>query len=53
MTACRQLGGAADWLADDGLLPPSARSTNTSLVIFPNNRSRDTRFAILGAEPVD
>jgi hypothetical protein len=53
MTACRQLGGAADWLAHDGLLLPSAPSTNTNLVIFPNNRSHDTLFAILGAESVD
>jgi RES domain-containing protein len=53
MTACRRLGGAADWLMHDGLLLPSARSTNTNLVIFPANRARDARFEILNAESMD
>jgi RES domain-containing protein len=53
MTACRCLGGAADSLMHDGLLLPSARSTNTNLVIFPTNRARDARFEILHAEPID
>jgi len=53
MTACRRLGGAADSLTHDGLLLPSARSTNTNLVIFPTNRASDARFEILHAEPVD
>jgi RES domain-containing protein len=53
MAACRRLGGAADWLRHDGLLLPSARSTNTNLVIFPANRDRDARFEILHSEPVD
>lgn len=52
MTACRQLGGAVDWLERDGLLLPSARSPSTNLVIFPANRRADARFEILGAEPV-
>ena len=30
MTTCRQLGGAAHWLERDGLLLPSARSSNTN-----------------------
>jgi RES domain-containing protein len=52
MTACRQLGGAAHWLKHDRLLLPSARSSNTNLVIFPTTRSPDIRFEILQAEPV-
>jgi len=52
MIACRQLGGAAHWLERDGLLLPSARSSNTNLVIFPTNRTRDARFEIVNAEPV-
>jgi transcriptional regulator with XRE-family HTH domain len=42
-----------DSLMHDGLLLPSARSTNTNLVIFPTNRARDARFEILHAEPID
>jgi len=53
MTACRRLGGAVHWLQHDGLLLPSARSSNINLVIFPANRSHDARLEILRAEPVD
>lgn len=53
MTTCRQLGGAAHWLERDGLLLPSARSSNTNLVIFPANRSHDARLEVLRAEPVN
>jgi RES domain-containing protein len=53
MTACRRLGGAAHWLEHDGLLLPSARSSNTNLVIFPANRPRVAHLKILKAEVVD
>jgi hypothetical protein len=52
MIACRQLGGAANWLKHDGLLLPSARSSSTNVVIFPANRPADASFDILSAEPV-
>jgi RES domain-containing protein len=51
MLACRQLGGAVHWLEHDGMLVPSARSSNTNLVIFPANQSAGARFEILTAEP--
>lgn len=52
MTACRRLGGAAHWLERDGLLLPSARCSNTNLVIFPANRPHDARLEILCASSV-
>jgi RES domain-containing protein len=36
-TACRQLGGAVEWLQHDGLLVPSARAPGANLVIFMAN----------------
>ncbi len=53
MTACRQVGGAAHWLEHDGLLLPSARSSDTNLVIFPATRLPDARFEILHAEHLE
>lgn len=44
-TACREVGGAVDWLEHDGLLVPSARSEALTLVIYPAHTSPEAQFA--------
>jgi hypothetical protein len=44
---CQQVGGAAAWLARDGLLVPSARSDAANVVIFATNRLPDAEFTVL------
>jgi RES domain-containing protein len=51
-TACRQVGGAVEWLGHDGLLVPSARSPGTNLVIYTRRNQPDSDFETLAAEPL-
>jgi len=44
LTACQEVGAAVEWLGNDGLLVPSARSDATNLVVFPNKRAADAIF---------
>lgn len=44
LSACQEVGAAADWLECDGLLVPSARSASANLVIYPANRSPHAVF---------
>ncbi len=53
MSACQELGGAAQWLDHDGLLIPSARSEAVNLVIFPANRGPEARFKVTASELID
>jgi RES domain-containing protein len=41
LTACQEVGAAVEWLGNDGLLVPSARSVATNLVVYPNKRAPD------------
>jgi RES domain-containing protein len=47
---CQVIGGAAEWLDNDGLLVPSARTKGTNLVIFPRRQKPGYRFDIIDFE---
>jgi RES domain-containing protein len=51
--ACQKLGGAVEWLENDGLLVPSARADGTNLVIFPNRQKVGYEFEILDQELIE
>jgi RES domain-containing protein len=44
LTACQEVGGAAEWLGHDGVVVPSARSAAHNLVIFPSQRTAEANF---------
>jgi RES domain-containing protein len=52
MTACQEVGAAAEWLAQDGLIVPSARSPSLNLVIYPAHRASDAVFEFDSGEDV-
>jgi RES domain-containing protein len=49
-TACQRIGGAAEWLEQDGLLVPSARRAGRNLVIFTRKQRADADFEIIDSE---
>lgn len=49
---CQPIGGAIEWLGNDGVLVRSVRSDGINLVIFPNRVSRDYRFEVIDSEEV-
>jgi RES domain-containing protein len=52
-TACQLVGGAAEWLENDGLLVPSARADSVNLVIFPSRQGNQYQFEILDQEIIE
>ena len=46
---CQRIGGAAEWLENDGLLVLSARGSGMNLVIFPR-KLPDAEFEIVDSE---
>lgn len=44
LSACQEVGAAADWLERDGLLVQSARSSAMNLIIYPAHRRPDAVF---------
>jgi RES domain-containing protein len=52
MAACREVGGAASWLGQDGLLVPSARSAAINIVVFPLNRGPNALFEVRAEEEI-
>jgi RES domain-containing protein len=48
--SCQQVGGAIEWMGNDGLLVPSARANGINLVIFPNQQKGDYEFRIAEVE---
>lgn len=51
-SACRQVGGGVAWLGHDGLLVPSARSSGSNLVIYPDQRNPAAEFEQVAAEEI-
>ncbi len=52
-SACRRVGGAADWLTLGGILVPSARRPGgNNLVIFPHRQDSGYRFQTLSIGPM-
>ena len=47
--ACQKVGGAVQWLGNDGLLVRSARAEGTNLVIYPIN---NYDFEVVGSEEI-
>ena len=47
---CQTVGGAFEWLGNDGLLVPSARADGANLVIFPNRQRSDYEFRVIDSE---
>jgi RES domain-containing protein len=52
-TACQGVGGAAQWLGNDGLLVPSARHSGTNLVVYEFNRDQESEFTVLSSELIE
>lgn len=50
---CQHIGGAVEWLENDGLMVPSARAEGANLVIFPNRRRAGYEFEIVDEELID
>lgn len=46
---CQKVGGAVQWLGNDGLLVRSARADGSNLVIYPSN---DYDFEVVGSEEI-
>jgi RES domain-containing protein len=51
--ACQNVGGAVEWLGNDGLLVPSARADGVNLVIFPNQQKSDYEFRVIGSDVIE
>jgi len=51
-SACRQVGGAAEWLGFDGLIVPSARGPGANLVIFERRVVPDFELLIAESSPI-
>lgn len=51
-TDSQMIGGAAEWLGNDGILVPSARDPGFNLVIFPNKQRPGYLFDSLDAEAI-
>ncbi len=47
---CQRVGGAVEWLDNDGLLIPSVRSAGSNLVIYPNKQSDSYTFKVIDSE---
>jgi len=50
---CQRVGGAIEWLENDGLLVPSARADGMNLVIFPNQQKAGYEFWVIGSEVIE
>ncbi len=48
---CQRVGGTSEWLGQDALIVPSARSTGANLVIFERKTSTEFVVDLLGTEP--
>lgn len=53
LDVCQRVGGAIEWLGNDGLLVPSARADGVNLVIFPNQQKADYEFRVLDSAAVE
>ena len=51
--ACQRVGGAIEWLDNDGLLVPSARAAGVNLIIFPNRQKGDYEFRVIDCDVID
>lgn len=51
--SCQNVGGAVEWLGNDGLLVPSARADGVNLVIFPNQQKSDYEFRVIDFEVIE
>ena len=51
--SCQRIGGAVEWLDNDGLLVPSARITDgVNLAIYPNRQGPSYEFRVLDSEVI-
>ncbi|MGH7389696.1 MAG: RES family NAD+ phosphorylase [Candidatus Rokuibacteriota bacterium] len=51
--ACQRVGGAVEWLGNDGLMVPSARADGANLVIFPNQQKSNYEFRVMSSETIE
>jgi RES domain-containing protein len=52
-TACRKVGGTAEWFGYDAMIVPSARSDGANLVVFPRRTSPEFDLQSVDSAPVD
>ena len=50
-TACRRVGGTAEWAGYQAIIVPSARSMGANLVVFPRKAPPDFEIRIVSSEP--
>lgn len=52
-SVCQPIGAGVEWLGNDGLIVPSARSVGRNLVIFPNQMKANSKLSILDTEVIE
>lgn len=52
-SACRTVGGTAEWLGVDALIVPSARTDGANLVVFERRTGPDFSLRVLKTDPVE